>query len=74
MEIDGAETPIARADYVLRAVKVPAGKHTLVLTFDPVTLRTTEAVAYAALAVMFVALIVAVVISLRRRKSVEAGR
>lgn len=73
-EIDGAETPIARADYVLRAVKVPAGKHTLVLTFDPVTLRTTEAVAYAALAVMFVALIVAVVISLRRRKSVEAGR
>ena len=47
--VDGADTPIARADYVLRAIRVPAGRHTVVMTFDPQTVHTTEAVAYAAL-------------------------
>ena len=67
-ELDGQEIQIARADYVLRAVKVPAGKHTLVLTFDPASLKTTEAVAYVAMAVMLLALVCAAIISLRRRK------
>ena len=50
--VDGTETPIARADYVLRAIRVPAGKHTVVMTFDPKTVHTTEAIAYAALAIL----------------------
>ena len=47
--IDGTPAPIARADYVLRAIRVPAGRHTVVMTFDPQTVHTTEAIAYAAL-------------------------
>ena len=70
-ELDGQEIQIARADYVLRAVKVPAGKHTLVLTFDPASLKTTEAVAYVAMAVMLLALVCAAIISLRRRKTAK---
>lgn len=46
--IDGTETEIARADYVLRAVRIPAGKHTVVMSFDPQTVHITEAVAYGA--------------------------
>lgn len=71
-EVDGKEIPIARADYVLRAVKLPEGKHTLVLTFDPSSLKTTETVAYVAMGVMLLALVVAVVMSLRRRKTAKA--
>ena len=56
--IDGQDAQIARADYVLRAIRIPAGKHTVVMTFDPQTVHVTEAIAYGALVVLAVLLIV----------------
>ena len=68
--VDGQEVPIARANYVLRAIRLPAGAHTVVMSFDPQTLHTTEAIAYAALALL-VLLLVGLIASqvIRRRKS-----
>ena len=55
--VDGQDTQIARADYVLRAIRVPAGKHTVVMTFDPQTVHITETIAYTALAILALLLI-----------------
>ena len=55
--VDGQDTQIARADYVLRAIRIPAGKHTVVMTFDPQTVHVTETIAYTALAILALLLI-----------------
>ncbi len=36
--VDGAETPIYRANYTFRAVEVPSGKHTVRFTYEPASI------------------------------------
>ena len=66
--IDGEPADIARANYVLRAIKVPAGEHEVIMTFDPQTVHVTEAVAYGALALLALMLVALIAFSLYRRK------
>ena len=66
--IDGQPTEIARANYVLRAIKVPAGEHEVVMTFDPQTVHITEAIAYASLAILALLLVVLLVVRIRKTR------
>ena len=56
--IDGQPATLARADYVLRALHIPAGRHTIEMRFDPQSLHVTEAIAYAALALLLLGALV----------------
>ena len=50
--IDGKPAPLARVNYVLRALRVPAGKHVIEMRFDPQSLHVTEGIAYAGLSLL----------------------
>lgn len=70
--VDGKETPIGRVDYVLRAIRMPAGKHTIVMTFDPKSVHVTEGIAYAALGLLAgMALVYALMCYRKSRKQAE---
>jgi hypothetical protein len=58
--VDGQEVQLGRVNYALRALRVPAGKHEVVLTFRPQTLTMTNGVAYAMIGGMLLLLLGAV--------------
>ncbi len=70
--IDGNDAPLARADYLLRAMTIPAGNHEVRLTFRPATIRTTETIAYVSYGILLLA--VAVGIYLHRRRQRGTGK
>ena len=55
--VDGQPASLLRADYVLRAVPVPAGEHTVTLTFRPLSLIIGAGISAAALLVILLILL-----------------
>jgi len=60
--IDGEPAEIGRVNYVLRALRVPAGDHEIKLRFDPKSLRVTDTTATVAVLLIFAAVIAAIVL------------
>ena len=70
--VDGQPAELGRVNYVLRAMKVPAGKHEVVLEFRPASVSTTNTVAYIAIALILILLIGAAVSEVRRQRTGKA--
>ena len=67
--VDGADVELGRANYILRALNVKPGHHTVVLTFKPKSVDNTETVAYIAYVVLFIAVVLGVFFEWRKRKT-----
>lgn len=63
--VDGTPVEIGRVDYLLRAIPVPAGSHSIEMWFDPQSLHTTVGLATASVIIIYLALLAAILISLR---------
>lgn len=67
--IDGKPAGLGRADYVLRALYIPAGKHTVEMRFDPKSLHVTEGIAYGALALLVIGVAAVALIARKKAKN-----
>jgi hypothetical protein len=56
--VDGELVPHFRANYVLRAMIVPEGKHTITFKFEPATVKKGETIALASSATLYIGLLV----------------
>ncbi|HLG03042.1 MAG TPA: YfhO family protein, partial [Bacteroidia bacterium] len=70
--IDGNPVPHVRADFVLRALKVPAGKHNIEFRFEPKLYFVGEKVALAGSLLLFLSVIGAIFYEVRKMKKVKA--
>lgn len=67
--VDGAEAPAFRADYVLRAMRLPAGQHTVEWRFRAPGWNAVEGVTAGCSAVILLGALALIVCALRRKKS-----
>ena len=65
--VDGQPVELGRADYVLRALRIEPGQHEVVMSFFPKTLNTTETLAYVALGILALLVILLVVMGIIRK-------
>ncbi|TDS08453.1 YfhO family protein [Sphingobacterium paludis] len=74
--IDGNEVPIIRADYLLRALQVPGGNHSIEFIFAPASIRISNIISLIASIVLVLGLAAAVFVSWRNKnpKGVSATR
>jgi hypothetical protein len=71
--IDGAETAILRANYILRALQVPAGKHTIEFRFEPKPYRVGNKVTMASSWIVLLVLVGSVVYNLKQSNGAETS-
>jgi len=67
--IDGEEVDHFRANYVLRAMRVPAGKHTIKYSFEPKIYTTGVAISYASSAIYFLLLFGLIFFEYKKRRA-----
>lgn len=70
--IDGQPAQMIRANYTLRALHIPAGKHIVEFRFDPQSIKVTDGIAYAALLMILLSAILLIYNSIKNNKKKKA--
>jgi hypothetical protein len=71
--IDGTEATLGRVNYVLRALRVPAGEHEIKMEFRPSSVSTTTSIAFIAIGVILAFLLLAIWAEVKRRKHLKTA-
>lgn len=73
MQIDGQESPLLRANYLLRAAIIPAGQHEIVMRYEPKIWKTGNIVSLLSSLIIILFAVGAVVITATKKKKVESA-
>ncbi|MGB4654917.1 MAG: YfhO family protein [Bacteroidales bacterium] len=68
-QIDGNDVPYFRANYILRALNIPKGEHTIVFTFEPQEIKVGTIVSYTGSAILLLSIVLSVFVYVRKYKS-----
>jgi hypothetical protein len=66
--VDGEPAELGRVNYILRALNVKPGKHDIVLTFKPQSVKTTETIAYVSYIILLLAVLGAIFMEWKKRR------
>ena len=66
--VNGEPAPLARVNYILRAIQLPAGKSEIVMTFNPDSLAISGRIAYACVTLIYMIVLAGLVRAARRNK------
>lgn len=69
--IDGAPAQIGRANYVLRALRIPAGEHQISFRFDPKSVRVTNSISVVSVIIIYAICALALALLLWRKRREE---
>ena len=72
MRIDGQESPLLRANYLLRAAKVPAGQHEIVMRYEPKIWKVGGIVSLVSSLAIILFAVATIVLSLVKKKEKPA--
>lgn len=67
-KVDGVEKPILRANYILRALMIPAGQHEIVFEFKPKSYEIGNKVSFASSLLLLLAIAGVVFVEIKKRK------
>ena len=72
MKIDGKESPLLRANYLLRAAIIPSGQHEIVMRYEPKIWKTGNIISLVSSLVILLGLVAAIVLSFKKPKTEKA--
>ena len=64
--VDGKPVEIGRVNYVLRAINIEKGNHKVILTFKPKSVQATEYIAYIAIALLAICLLLVIGVKVKK--------
>lgn len=72
MWIDGKESPLVRADYILRAAVIPAGNHEIVMRYEPKIWKVGNTIQFISSLILILGLIAAVVLTYKKSEDTKS--
>lgn len=66
--VDNQPAELGRVNYVLRAMSVKPGKHEVTMSFQPASIRKTEAVAYTSYGILLLLIAIGLLVEWKKRK------
>jgi uncharacterized membrane protein YfhO len=69
MWIDGEESPLIRADYILRAAVIPAGNHEIMMRYEPKIWKIGNTIQFVSSLILILGLLAAIFVTYRKLES-----